>query len=159
MDMKNVLKSIMLCLSLMWITSACAPTQWFTTYEASVDYYKAGLDGKVFITESNSVSFDYIPIGSIYIYQEHGYIKNSESPSMTVVEGDPIYGTTERKEYYGKKKDFRWATYESVLRAASERAIEMEGDGIINIKLSLRPDKNNRNVLYPAVEGMVIKRK
>lgn len=138
--------------------SSCAE-QWFKTYIADVDYYTAGLNGKVFLSESNSVSFEYTPIGSIYLYQEHGYIKGESDKKQKMVKGDPIYGTIEIDAFKSKKGEFRWATYESVLRAASESAIKMGGDGIINLQLTLRPDKNNKKVLYPAVSGMVIKRK
>lgn len=138
--------------------SSCAE-QWFKTYIASVDYYTAGLNGKVFLSESNSVSFEYTPIGSIYMYQKHGYVKGKSDKKQKSVKGDPIYGTIEMDGYKPMKGGYRWASYESVLEAASESAIKMGGDGIINLQLTLQTDPGNKKIKYPAVSGMVIKRK
>lgn len=120
-----------------------------------VDYWTAGLDGKVFLTESNSVSFEYEPIGSILIEEIQGQDKVAVFTSEKSIykKTDPIYNDNSNS---ASKTTLRMPSYSSALQCASKEALRMGGDGIINIKAtSTLVDK--RNAIY--VSGMIIKRK
>ena len=131
----------------------------FSTHVGAIDYYSAGQNGKIFLTESNSVSFGYVPIGSIYMYQKSGYTKTYKDKMKTKEEGDPIYGTKKTTSHEYIAGDWKNADYQTLVTEASQQAIKMGGDGIINIQLSLHTDPNYPKISYPAISGMVIKRK
>ncbi len=141
------------------------PVTWFQNGVYSVDYFKAGLNGKVFITESNSVNFEYDPVGSITVEQKSGYLDSGKSEKVQILgeKGDPIYGNSDKMETKTKRKKGEWksATYESVLEEASRAALEMGGDAIINLKLERAIDyvANSPVGSHPYITGMVVKRK
>ncbi|MBD5275132.1 MAG: hypothetical protein HDS37_03400 [Bacteroides sp.] len=132
--------------------SSCAPK--FSQVSYFVDYRQAA-DGKVFLTESNSVSFDYTPIGSILIEETAGNFKEYKemSEKSKVRDIDPIYG--DYQPYMSK--GYRFPTAASALDYVANKALEMGGDGIINLKMVSTKSKDNRMQLV--ISGMVIKRK
>ncbi len=149
------------------IASCSSPKIPFKQYAYIVDYVAAGLDGKVFLTEANSVSFDYDPIGSLIVTEDPGYeIVSTEIKTKARQEfGDTYYSPNKvvyeniTKNKYG---DYKYATAQSALEYASRKALEMGGDGIIC--LSIMPeaeyDKSGKIIKrYVNVKGMVIKRK
>ena len=128
------------------VLSACTPkvsVQPFVQEAYLVNYNEiAGPD--FLITESNSVGFDYIGIGSLVVYEETGggYIV-----SKKIKDRDGIYDNM--KEY--KTKGVRRANLKSALERAVEEAKAAGGDAIINLETKASFDQ----VL---VSGMVVKR-
>ncbi len=133
--------------------ASCAPKVSQRAY--FVDYQSAA-DGKVFITESNSVSFDYTPIGSILIEEIAGQYKESLSLTdrQSYKKTDPIYGDLDQS---ASKKYYRYPNAESALDYAANSALKMGGDGIINLKMESSISNDKRPML--TITGMVIKRK
>ena len=133
--------------------SSCAPKFSQTAY--FVDYQQAA-EGKVFITESNSVSFDYTPIGSILVEEVAGKYKEqlSLSDRQAFKKTDPIYGDLDQS---ASKNSYRYPNAESALDYAANSALKMGGDGIINLKMVSSMSNDKRPML--TITGMVIKRK
>lgn len=151
------------------LLSGCRMHYPFMQEVYSVDYRAAGLDGKVFLTESNSVGFDYTPISSISIYERSGQVKSEKQEREQEKKAkkpkpkwDEIYGDWDRSDS-GKKslKGWRDCSYQSALEKASRTAVDMGGDAIINLKMEYVPtfDKDNTKIGSVYVTGMVVKRK
>lgn len=137
----------------------------FTQQVYTVDYKTAGLDGKILLTESPSVSFDYESLGSIIVEQRSGYEVLSSDVKTKITKG---YGDTfDSSSYYTKTTvdrtlgKYLQATPETALMAASKAAQEMGGDAIIGLKHSFIYELvgTSTNVVGYTVSGMVVKRK
>ncbi len=119
-----------------------------------LDYKEAGR-GKVFITEANSVSFDYEPLGSILIVEYPGYVKVSD-PSGEVQEEKKKLFAANLYNHKDSNLKYQTASMQSAMNYAVEKALELGGDGIINLHFSPYFDTTTNAV---QVSGMVIKRK
>ena len=152
-------KTILMIVAIMaMLLMSCAPTREFSFIAGALDY--RAIPG-VFITESNSVSFDYEPIGSITVIEISG---NTKKQKQKVKDIDDIYGKAEKKRtgdyYYTVTTTSNWreADLQSALNYAAEKVKELGGDGLINLKTDIDLDEN-RNIDKAYVTGMVIKRK
>lgn len=156
--MKKKLTLIVALLTLMF-TVSCVTKDAFVQKISCMDYQKIG-HGKVFISEANSVSFEYTPIASIVVSELSGHVikakkakKNEPTPNESV--GDDVYYAPEKdKTEYG---DFRIANHESALKRAVAICESKGGDGIINLKYHREYDKERGERFI--VTGMIIKRK
>lgn len=120
-----------------------------------IDYKEAG-QGKVFITEANSVSFDYEPLGSILVEETSGMVKLTVPTTEKERNDDSLYGpgpSTKTVNSYSE------ATAQTALNYAAQEAVRLGGDGIINLRLSSTHDGKGASVVSVSVSGMVIKRK
>lgn len=143
--MKKILLIAIAALSL----TSCMPK--FTQSCYVLDYQQANQGGKVFFSESNSVSFDYVPIASIIVVEKDGVVRSKIKPSK---DDGEIYGTQEALHKISPSKDYRLATCTSALNYAAKCCLEMGGDAIINLQF----DKiEGQEAVY--VKGMVIKRR
>ncbi len=147
------MKKLLSILAVAFIMAACSSPMRHATY--FLDYAQAG-GSEVFISEANTVNFDYTPLGSIIV---------EETPGMVTVRGnvsekenkrmrDDIYG-----EESGRKnmKVYSNASTQSALNYAVQEVKAIGGDGLINLKFSTQLDKNSRVIVV--ISGMVIKRK
>lgn len=135
------------------ILSSCAPK--FSSRVFYTDYQKYAAEG-FFVTESNTVPFDYTPVGSVLIRQKAGVMSENEIMAQEVREKrgyDEIYGEYEKKRFSNSWKS---PSDYTLLDAAQKVAMGQNADGIINLRVYF-PDINNRNVVELA--GMLIKRK
>ncbi len=104
--------------------------------------YSEFTSNNFFITESNSVSFDYESIGSISVYCESGHYRD---PRVTgIVEGP------------GK---WRKAIPKDLLNEAYNKALSKNADGLINMKITYIPQVKNVPFDSYLLTGMLIKRK
>ena len=115
-------------LFLSFILFSCAPKYYITS--GCVDFSNLTKDG-FFITESNSVNFDYKPIGSIYSYISSGV----------------------------SKRNYTWinANYDDALIELKREAVSRGSNGIINLSYNITRDKSY-NTLSVYLEGMAIKK-
>lgn len=120
---------------------SCASPVKFKQIAGCIDY---SMFPGMFLTESNSVSFEYQPIGSLYAEETSGAYQIVKKK----VGNNEIYGD----EYAVVDGKYRYAHPQSALAFAAEKAKEMGGDGIINLRI------NSTDEGY-CVTGMVIKRK
>lgn len=96
-------------------------------YSACIDYGYLSQKG-IFLTESNSVNFDYEPLGSLYIECKGGWVKNDKGNSNNTVED--IYLNKKAKYIYQP------ATVEDAFDMALGELKRIRGNGIVNLKIS-----------------------
>lgn len=135
--------------------ASCVSTPRFIQHAYFVDYQQAA-GGKVFITESNSVSFDYTPVGSLLVEEIAGMEKKPKeiSDKQAYKQTDPIYGDVPQSS---GKSYYRFPDAESALDYAAKQALDMGGDAIINLQMVPSVYEGKRQMLI--VKGMVVKRK
>ena len=118
--MKKITFAILLLLAV--ISQSCSTSK--STYQEymTVLDYTPYVEQGFFITESNSVSFDYNPISTIYVVTT-----GSESKK-------------DMEWYYDKgvmrQRDARIASPENALKKAVEEAKSRGGNGLINLKIN-----------------------
>lgn len=116
-----------------------------------LDYRPFTSDG-FFITESNSVSFEYTSVGSILVESTSGYTKEKTKK----VENNDIYGDG---TYEDSKYIYRDASLYDCLEDAILQAKQLGADGIIN--LEMKPINKLKKGYYADgyyITGMAIKR-
>ena len=133
--------------------TSCVSVPKFTQVAYALDYQKAG-KGRVFITESNSVNFDYEPIASLVVVEEEG--KSVSKVEIAEEKGDEVYGPQSTIKV--KTKGWRDANLYSALEFAVEQCEKMGGDGIINLR-NRTITNSVGHVTSVEVTGMVIRRK
>ena len=149
--------TIIVALLTLMFTVSCVTKDAFVQVIGYMDYQMIG-HGKVFISESNSVSFEYTPIASITVSELSGHViktkkakKNEPTTNESV--GDDIYYASEKD-----KTNYREASYVSALKRAVAICENNGGDGIINLKYRSEYDYESHKWIV-AVTGMIIKRK
>ncbi len=155
--------SFFLCLMMALLTS-CLPTFKNTVY--FTDYRSVAKNG-FFVTEANTVSFDYEPIGSMTLNQYNGVTAaneisvNKENGKEKEVTGyDDVYmDKLPEKNYKSEKKkgNYKYATAESALEAFAEEAKSKGADGVIGLRIGFVSLKDSRTGIE--VSGMLIRRK
>lgn len=137
------------------LLTSCAPKILYTESVGFVDYSSYLKDG-IFLTESNSVSFDYDAMGSVTVVVYSGDVSVKDGDKIT--KADDIYGTD---KYVKSKMVWRAASPEGALDAAVAKAVEKGGDGLINIKISPTTEIGNYKAPRSGflVTGMAIRRK
>lgn len=116
-----------------------------------VDYASLSQEYGLFLSESNSVSFDYETIGSVSVTEKSGHKMGTYSKKYN----DDIYDTSGNKKI--KMGDYIPATSGSALRLACEQAVLRGGNGIVNIKIVYIPATKTSMPGYH-VSGMIIKK-
>lgn len=137
-----------------FLLTSCAPKVLYTKYVGFVDY-SAYQDKGMFLTESNSVNFEYNAIGSVtsVVYSGKAIVSQSEQ-----IENNDIYGEHRTVQ---NKMGWKVASPEDALEAAVAQVASKGGDGLINIKITptteIDASKTTRSGFL--VTGMAIKRK
>lgn len=108
------------------LLSSCISLEQVTVTDV-VDYSAFTKKG-IFVTESNSVNFDYEPVGSI--------ISVSRGPALTLV--------------------FFHVDKEKAFAEIAEKLRELNADGLINLKM--RTEHSDKDFYYMTVTGMAIRR-
>jgi hypothetical protein len=114
-----------------------------------VDYVSYSEKG-FFFTESNSVNFDYKPMGSIYVKMSSGYSKEKIQridSTFNFAIGD--YEYSNRTEFV---VDYERAVIGDAIRVLYDNAVKMGANGIINLEFGVLPQYE----IY--AKGMAIKR-
>ena len=144
----------LLTLSVLCISSvSCTPK--FSSKVYYTDYQRYS-DAGFFITESNTVSFDYVPVGSVVVRQTAGVMSDTEIISQNIPEKrgyDELYGELEKKRH---SNSWKLPSDYTALDAVYKVAKEQNADGIINLKITM-PEVNNADIIE--LSGMLIKRK
>lgn len=157
----NRMKKFLFISVMALLLSGCVTMQKraYTSYCATFDFTEFTKQG-FFITESNSVSFNYEPIGSISGVVISGYeVLGKESQGGSKTQDDVYYREKTEKVKYGEYMlaDFRDALFEIV-----EAAKELGANGIINLDVSYQSGTVdiNGNEITPSsysASGMAIK--
>ena len=93
-------------------------------YVACVDYGYLSQKG-IFVSESNTVNFDYEPLGSLYVECTGGWVKNDE------ISMEDIYITKKGK------KTYQPPIVEDAFDLALGELKALRGNGIINFKITM----------------------
>ena len=151
--MKKFILFVFVAVSLV-IFASCMPKRAFTKVSSAVDYTRYSENG-FFMTEANSVSFRYEPLGSITAIARDGYevIGSDDSSNFQ----DDTYGKPFQKVKYGK---YRSAYPEDALEELYNKALEMGANGVINIKFTYLPSSDRPVPLEAGwmITGMAIKK-
>lgn len=132
--------------------TSCAPKM---QYVASSTYinYQAYAEQGMYITESNSVSFDYTPLGSVSAIVFPGYVKATR-PSQYKYED--LNGNQQLTEDYNK---WQPADVSDAIALAVEKAKQQGGNGIINFKVQPTSETDGKTIRHGyLVTGMVIRK-
>lgn len=128
------LKTIISILFILFAFFGCSVTKFPYIQESGLlDYSKYSRKG-FFMTESNSVSFDYTPIGSVTAKVNSGYevmdVKTKEYIDDAVYSSDP---SIKSKVNYGK---YIKATPDKAIEELYNRAVEHDANGIIGLSIT-----------------------
>lgn len=143
-----------LIVTLLTLTSCVAtfPYSQHTTIINFSIFTEAG----IFVTESNSVSFDYQPLGSIKSVVSSGYTVKNRKVTKDI---DDVYTDHDKVKMDG----YIEATLDDTIYEFIDSAKELNANGIINLKVDVIPpvyDKSG-SIISPlsyVVSGMAIKR-
>lgn len=107
---------------------SCSPKM---PYMASTNYvdYKAYTEQGIFLTESNSVSFDYTPLGSVSVTVLSGNVVDLRRSKYA---HQDLNGERDDMEKYNKWKS---ADVNDAIAMAVEKVKEMNGNGLINLQV------------------------
>lgn len=135
--------------------TSCVVKYPFITYSNVIDFTPY-TDSGFFLTESNSVSFDYSPVGSLSTTVKSGYEVLNVSKKVS---RDAVYNDYTRIKY-GK---YISANVDDAITLLIESAKELGANGIINLNIVHTPDVINGygHVVSPSsyiISGMAIKR-
>lgn len=121
-----------LLLLLTFVLGSCVTYGPVTNYVDYSAYVKNGM----FLTESNSVSFEYQPKGSIQVLLYNGYLPKSEAKEQTKskMKEDGIY-----YQNTAMSSKFKNATLYEALDMAVKIAEENGANGIINLRYEYLP--------------------
>lgn len=111
----------------------------------------------IFVTESNSVSFDYLAVGSISVESSSGYEPTSKNKNVTAIEnGDGIY-TTYLTDTWSKRAKFEYypVSLEDMFGELNRELKEKGANGIVNFKIDYDRIKD-RNIVR--ITGMAIRK-
>ncbi len=132
-----------LFLFLLVVLFNCSCVTWnYEVNVSTIDYAKLSNSKGFFISESNSVSFEYTPIGSISIECVSG---------NDGVESELNWSTTKYKH----------ASIEDGFKKLIQVSIEKGANGVINVQTKYLPAFNTKYAYYPdriIVSGMMIKK-
>lgn len=141
----------MICLAF----SSCK-TQQFGYVATYLDYTPYSEQG-FFLTELNSVPFDYTPIGSMTVTEYSGkdttYTPERTNSSFLM---DDIYARIERTKV---SKDWRFASAETAIAEIVARSKKAGGDGLVALTITTIVDPKSNLIVSVTVSGMIIKRK
>ena len=142
------MKKLFLALSVALLSSC-------VTYSPLVNFidYSAYNDQGMFLTESNSVDFDYTPVGSINVLLYSGYVKQTPEYLVEDKAVDAVYYSSSST---GRSK-YQDATIQEALRIVVDQAKHKGADAVINLHYEyISAFKNQPAGWY--VSGMAVKR-
>lgn len=134
------------------LLTSCAPKMQYVASSTYINYQTYAEQG-MYITESNSVSFDYTPLGSVSAIVFPGYVKATR-PSQYKYED--LNGNQQLTEDYNK---WQPADVSDAIALAVEKAKQQGGNGIINFKVQPTSESDGKTVRHGyLVTGMVIRK-
>jgi len=117
-----------------------------------VDYSTYNEQG-VFLTESNSVSFEYEPVGSVNVLLYSGYAKQDPAKQTSLKQ----QGVDPRAMVVGSPSVYRSATAQEALKIAVDQAQKNGANAIINLSYEFIPSGKNSPAGW-FVSGMAVRK-
>lgn len=116
--------------------------------------YSPLTDKGIYVTESNSVSFDYKTLGSVSVTEVGGWVKKGKEPKATresnKSRNDDMYVGLDRNQYTGKNA-YVAPSFEMAMERMVNTLKEVGANGIINLKVQR---ESNRII----ISGMAIRK-
>lgn len=141
------MKKALLLLSTFALSSCITPQ--FSQYVGMVDF-RPYMEEGFFVSRSNSVSFDYEPIGYVEALVESGKDKSIKIENK--------YKKEFEQTYYSNAK-WRSATSEDAMKVIVEKSKQVGADALIDIEFKVYTYPNTGNISKVHASGMAIKRK
>lgn len=154
------MKKLLLTVCAVMALTLCSCLSTFKNTVYFTDYRPVAQNG-FFVTEANTVPFDYDPIGSMTLKQYNGVEIEKENKVKKEVTGyDDVYmdklpEKTAKPEK--KKSNYKYATAESALEAFAEVAKNKGANGVIGLRIQFILYKDSKQGIE--VSGMLIHRK
>lgn len=127
--MKNILmRTLMTMASIIFLSSCLTSYPECRQYVGLINYSEFDRQG-LFATESNSVNFDYIPIGSLIIEDVGGMDSRTNKVDTSSGNADELYSGTKRKGHYVAPSTNR------AVELAIKALKNIGAKGIINMKI------------------------
>lgn len=150
--MKKVLLPLLVVLFTACVPSLNLPSPWSKFTMAD---YSMFTQNEIFVTESNSVSFDYTPIGSVHSQAVGGWVKRDGKDTPIVPKDDDYYINSK-----ARKKMYKSPQLQDAFNTLIENMKSIGANGIINLRIIY--DTPNPNIDFKPetimVTGMAIKR-
>ena len=137
---------------------SCVTTDKMYSLSTSEISYSLYTQQGFFFSESNSVSFEYEPIGSVYSMSRAGYVPQGKSTvkKTTKTNLDDIYENNRSENGLSfTSGKYKSANIPDALDAMYQNAKRLGADGVINLKYEFSYVPSERVV----VSGMAIKKK
>lgn len=136
--------------------TSCVSSQHYSISTAYMDYSRYTQNG-FFITEANTVPFDYTALGSMTVDVISGVDKSYVAPSKSSKDYkfDEMYGSPNEK----KPSKWHYATPDEALAAIVERAKTFDADGIVGLNIKAIINQKSLKIEGYTVSGMIINRK
>lgn len=132
------------------LMTACTTKLPYVASPQFIDYQTYAAQG-IFITEANSASFDYTPLGSVSVVVFPGYT-TAVRPAQN--NHEDLYGKTKTTEQYNK---WQSADVTDAIELAVKEAKQQGGNGIINFKIQPTSETDGKIARHGfLVSGMVI---
>lgn len=147
------LKNLFAAAALAVLLASCSP-QKFVSNTYYFDYTPYTSDG-FFLTQLESVPFDYQALGSMEVVETSGNDKEFKQVKESKNFDDAIYNINGSSV---GGKNWRWADEGSALSSLVKNAKTIGGDGIVALKFNNYIDEKSKAAKV-SVSGMVIKRK
>lgn len=132
------MKKLMLATLIVAMFSNCSTLRQPEIVESSVLDFSKYTERNFFVSESNSVNFEYKPMGSIYALNLSGYeVDNQKNGGLTVQNkkfSDDVYQKSVEELAAKTNNNYIAATRARVLEELCKKAIELGANGIINVK-------------------------
>lgn len=141
------MKKALLLLSIFVFSSCLTPK--FSQYVGMVDF-RPYMEEGFLVTRSNSVSFDYEPIGYVEAIVESGNDKS--------VKVENKYKKEFEQTYYTNAK-WRSATSEDAMKVIVEKSKQAGADALIGIDFKVYANSSTGGIDRVYASGMAIKRK
>lgn len=146
------MKKLLFAMTIVLLLSSCAAVPTYLERTSFLNYETYNKLG-VFISESNSVSFEYTPLGSISTTVLSG---NAKEVVGKVVYQNEIYGNDEKDKIV---KVWKTADTDSALSMAVAEVKKQGGNGLINLKIQPITENIKGTIHYGfLVTGMAIKK-
>lgn len=148
------MKKVLVLLVGMCMFASCATYRPAPKSFVGVIDYSVLTSKSLFVTESNSVSFDYQAIGSVIAEETGGWVPKNGAQSSTNVSDEYYVGSSTRKVY--KNPDVQVA-FDNI----AEQLSSIGANGIINLKITTSSEidmVSKLSVDKVTVSGMAIRK-
>ena len=158
------MKKCLLLITSVLVFASCATTQKPAPFTpVSMLDYSLLTERGIFVTESNSVGFDYETIGSVLIQGYGGYVKHNDKKGKRerIVTQDDYYIHDEGFPITKGKYQYIEPSLVDAMITLGDYLKDVGANGIINIKVTVMPedindDTNNKDKIV--ITGMAIRR-